>query len=178
MLEWIWNLLISPYTALDSLIRNGGITVFWILVASVVMWTIIAERYWYYKHVLPREAEALLRQWRARRDHKSWFAHQIRRKMISQLKAGMVAYMPVLRVTVPLCPLLGLVGTVAGMLEVFDAMAARGSADARAMASGVSQAMICTMTGLAVSITGLYPVYYFQSRQRHETEHLADQFEY
>ena len=36
------------------------------------------------------------------------------------------------------------------------------SADARSMASGVSQAMICTMTGLAVSITGLYPVHYFK----------------
>jgi biopolymer transport protein ExbB len=36
------------------------------------------------------------------------------------------------------------------MLEVFDSMALRGNADARSMASGVSAAMICTMTGLAV----------------------------
>ena len=45
--------------------------------------------------------------------------------------------------------------------EVFDSLALRGSADARTMASGVSHAMICTLTGLAVSITGLYPVHYF-----------------
>jgi biopolymer transport protein ExbB len=62
------------------------------------------------------------------------------------------------------------------MLEVFDSMALRGSADARTMASGVSHAMICTMTGLAVSITGLYPVYYFRSRVKQETELLADRF--
>jgi len=62
------------------------------------------------------------------------------------------------------------------MLEVFDSMALRGSADARTMASGVSHAMICTLTGLAVSITGLYPVYYFQSRAKRETELLADHF--
>jgi biopolymer transport protein ExbB len=37
--------------------------------------------------------------------------------------------------------------------------------------------MLCTMTGLAVSITGLYPVFYFQSRARRETELLADRFE-
>jgi biopolymer transport protein ExbB len=36
--------------------------------------------------------------------------------------------------------------------------------------------MICTMTGLAVSVTGLYPVFYFQARARRETELLADRF--
>jgi biopolymer transport protein ExbB len=77
-------------------------------------------------------------------------------------------------VLVPLAPLLGLIGTVAGMLEVFESMALRGSADARAMASGVSHAMICTLSGLAVSITGLFPVYHFGSRARRETEQVAD----
>ena len=62
-----------------------------------------------------------------------------------------------MRVLVPMAPLLGLIGTVSGMLEVFDSMALRGSADARTMATGVSHAMICTMSGLAVSITGLVP---------------------
>jgi biopolymer transport protein ExbB len=38
--------------------------------------------------------------------------------------------------------------------------------------------MICTLTGLAVSIIGLYPVHYFDSRTRRETELLADAFEF
>jgi biopolymer transport protein ExbB len=46
------------------------------------------------------------------------------------------------------------------------------------MANGVSHAMICTMTGLAVSITGLYPVYHFNSRTRRQTELLADRFKF
>ena len=96
--------------------------------------------------------------------------------MISRLNAAMNANLTLMQVLVPLSPLLGLIGTVSGMLEVFDSMALRGSADARTMASGVSHAMICTMTGLAVSITGLYPVHYFRSRVRRETELLADRF--
>jgi len=64
------------------------------------------------------------------------------------------------------------------MLNVFDAMAARGSADARSMANGVSEAMICTLTGLAVSISGIYPVFYFKRKVRLETERLADKFTY
>ena len=83
-----------------------------------------------------------------------------------------------LRVLVPMAPLLGLVGTVSGMLEVFDSMALRGSADARTMATGVSHAMLCTMSGLAVSITGLLPVYYFTSQAKYESELFADQLRF
>ena len=150
----------------------------WIFVCGVVMWTLVIERIWYFSRVLPRQAQEMLASWQARSDHLSWCARQIRRAMISRLNAAMTANLPLMRVLVPLSPLLGLIGTVSGMLEVFDSMALRGSADARTMASGVSHAMICTMTGLAVSITGLYPVYYFQSRARRETELLADQLVY
>jgi biopolymer transport protein ExbB len=38
--------------------------------------------------------------------------------------------------------------------------------------------MVCTMTGLAVSITGLYPVFLFTQKAKVETELLADKFEY
>jgi biopolymer transport protein ExbB len=81
-------------------------------------------------------------------------------------------------VLVPMAPLLGLIGTVSGMLEVFDSMALRGSADARTMANGVSHAMLCTMTGLAVSITGLYPVYYFTKEAKRKAELIADQLRF
>ncbi|MGH6961215.1 MAG: MotA/TolQ/ExbB proton channel family protein, partial [Dongiaceae bacterium] len=111
-------------------------------------------------------------------DHTSWTARQIRAAMISRLNVAMNANLAILRVLVPLSPLLGLLGTVGGMLEVFDSMAARGSADARTMASGVSQAMVCTMTGLAVSIMGLYPVFVFTQKSRYETELLGDKFAY
>ncbi len=78
---------------------------------------------------------------------------------------------------VPMCPLLGLIGTVSGMLSVFDSMAALGSADARSMATGVSEAMICTLTGLAVSIIGpLSRSITSAARRARETELLADRF--
>ena len=148
----------------------------WIFLCGVLLWTLIIERTWYFARVLPGDAKRTLESWQARADHLSWSARQIRQAMISRLNGAMTANLPLMRVLVPLSPLLGLIGTVSGMLEVFDSMALRGSADARTMASGVSHAMICTLTGLAVSITGLYPVHYFQSRAKRETELLADHF--
>jgi len=176
--ESLTHLLSWPIRSVAELVREGGPFVGCIFVCGLVMWTLVIERYWYFARVLPRQAAETQAAWRARRDHRSWSARQIRTAMVSRVNAAMSAGLPLLRVLVPLSPLLGLVGTVSGMLEVFDSMALRGSADARAMASGVSHAMICTLSGLAVSITGLYPVYYFQSRTRRETELLADKLVY
>lgn len=164
--------------AVAALMDGGGPFVIWIFGSGVLMWAMILERSLYFFFLLPREAEALHHQWLQRDERNSWCARQIRQMFISRLNASMTSGFPLMQVLVPMSPLLGLVGTVSGMLEVFDSMALRGSADARTMASGVSHAMICTMTGLAVSITGLYPVHYFRTRARRETELLADRFSF
>jgi biopolymer transport protein ExbB len=161
-----------------SLSNDGGPFVFWIFASGVLLWSLVLERYWYFSRILPKQAAALQAEWEARQDRTSWCARQIRQAMISRLNGSMTMGFPVMQVLVPLSPLLGLIGTVSGMLEVFDSMALRGNADARSMASGVSAAMICTMTGLAVSITGLYPVHYFRSRAVRETELLADRLSF
>ncbi len=176
MPEAFLEAMMGPYTAVTELMAEGGPFVFWIFATNVVLWTLVLERYWYFSRVLPRELERMLAIWGSRREHLSWCAQSIRQAMISRLNAGMNANMILMKVLVPLAPLLGLVGTVTGMLEVFESMALRGSADARTMADGVSHAMICTLTGLAVSIGGLYPVYYFEQRSRRQTELFADQF--
>jgi len=172
------DLFSVAYRHVADLIEGGGPFVFWIFATGVLLWTLSIERFWYFSRVLPREAEQYLAAWKARTDHQSWCARAIRQMMISKLNAGMSSNQILMKVLVPLSPLLGLIGTVSGMLEVFESMALRGTADARTMASGVSHAMICTLTGLAVSITGLYPVYYFNHRTRRETELLSDHFEF
>ena len=162
--------------ATKYLMDEGGPFVWLIFLNGALLWMLIAERFWFYRSRLPGMADEFHARWVARKDHHSWAARQIRRGMISSLNGAMTSGLPILNMLVPLAPLLGLIGTVSGMLEVFDSMSLRGSADARTMASGVSHAMVCTMTGLAVSITGLYPQYYFRNRAKRETELLADRF--
>jgi biopolymer transport protein ExbB len=170
------EILLAPFHAVGQLVIAGGPLVVWILLAGILMWTLIYERLWFFRTQLPRMTNSLLLEWQSRPEHGSWISHQVRKAMISRINGAMSENMPVLKVLIPMCPLLGLVGTVHGMLEVFDSMAILGSADARTMASGVSKAMNCTMTGLAVSITGMYPAFYFQSVIRKQTELLADRF--
>jgi len=168
----------APYQAVVNLIDGGGPFVFLIFLSGVVMWTLVIERMWFFRRTLPNETKDAITRWNSRNDHLSWCARQIREAMISRINNLMTANLLLMRTLVPLAPLLGLIGTVSGMLEVFDSMALRGSADARTMATGVSHAMFCTMTGLAVSILGLYPVYYFTNKSKRETELFADQLRF
>lgn len=172
------DFLLWPLLGVRTIIEDGGWIVYCLMASCLLMWATIADRWWYFRRVLPQESAQMLAAWKSRRDHQSWYARAIRQMMISKLNASMTANMQILRVLVPMCPLLGLIGTVTGMLEVFDSMSLLGNADARSMASGVSHAMIATLSGLGVSITGLYPLYHFDSRARVETELLADHFEY
>ncbi len=170
--------LLAPYHSVADLMNAGGPLIAWIFLAGMAMWGLIFERWWFFKKQLPSMVSGMLGTWTQRKEHASWASHQIRKAMVSRLNSEMSSNMPTLKVLVPLCPLLGLVGTVTGMLEVFDSMAILGSADARTMASGVSKAMNCTMTGLAISVSGMYPLFYFQSLIRKQTELLADQFKF
>jgi len=159
-------------------VDGGGPFVFFIFLSGVIMWTLVIERIWYFWRVLPVRTQEAIDKWNARSDHLSWCARQIRDATISRLSTEMTTNLIVMRVLVPMAPLLGLIGTVSGMLEVFDSMALRGSADARTMATGVSHAMLCTMSGLAVSITGLYPVYRFTDLARRKSELVAEQLSF
>lgn len=159
-------------SAVAALIDGGGPFVIWIFGSGVLMWALILERSLYFFLLLPREAEALHRQWMERSEHSSWCARQIRQMFISRLNANMSTGFPLMQVLVPLSPLLGLVGTVSGMLEVFDVMAIKGQSDPKSMADGISHAMIATLSGLAVALSGLYFAHHFQARATRETERL------
>jgi biopolymer transport protein ExbB len=171
-------MLSDPITAFGQMRLLGGPVVIWIYICCLLMWFLVIERTWYFKRVLPNHLRETEQAWRARPERSSWSAHQIRRALISRVNLGMTSNLLLMKVLVPMAPLLGLVGTVMGMLNVFDSMAALGSADARSMATGVSEAMVCTLSGLLVSVTGLYPVHYFPRRARRETELLADRLTY
>lgn len=64
-------------------------------------------------------------------------------------------YINTILVMAAIAPLLGLLGTVAGMIKTFDVIAFFGTGNARAMAGGISEALITTQTGLIVAVPGL-----------------------
>ena len=65
-------------------------------------------------------------------------------------------FQPFLRLAVAAGPLLGLIGTVVGMIVTFQAITESGSSDPKLMANGIGQAMIATVAGLGIAIPLLF----------------------
>ncbi len=70
-------------------------------------------------------------------------------------------YLPGLRTIISISPLLGLLGTIAGMIQSFKSVAASGLSSPTAVMSGVSEALVSTATGIAVAVIGLIFYNYF-----------------
>ena len=80
----------------------------------------------------------------------------------SDFKSVVLKDFNTIQILITLCPVLGLLGTVTGMIEVFDVMAFTGTGNPRLMAGGISKATLPTMTGLVISITGLFAITFIE----------------
>jgi len=160
--------------AVRDFLETGGDVLLAIGFTLFAMWTLILERTWYFRFSHPEDRKRVKETWEGRSDHGSWNAHQIRRLMISEVQSRLDSGLYMIKTLVALCPLLGLLGTVTGMIEVFDVMAVSGSGNARAMASGVSKATIPTMAGMVAALSGLIFSVQLDRFARDEGERVAD----
>ena len=103
------------------------------------------------------------------------------------MEAAAQAQIPVLKsrlgtldTIVTLAPLLGLLGTVVGMIGSFDIMSEAGMGQPHAVTGGVAEALIATATGLLIAILTLIPYNYFSARVEKEMdamEHFSSSLE-
>lgn len=153
---------------------KGGTVLWFIAALTFVMWTLVFERFWYFKSGLRQDVDSVIATWEARRERKSWNAHQIRRQLISQAYLKINAGLPMIKTLVALAPLFGLMGTVTGMIEVFNIMAVTGGGDAKSMAGGVSKATIPTMAGMVAALSGVFANTYISRIAEREGVLLED----
>jgi|TARA_B100001939_G_scaffold114474_1_gene98987 biopolymer transport protein ExbB len=156
--------------SIRDFMEQGG-TVLWLIAILVFfMWGMIFERIWYLSHGHNSYVDKLANQWNSRKDKTSWYALQVREKLISQAKFEINKNLSMIQTCIMLAPLFGLLGTVTGMIEVFQVMAFSGGGDARAMAGGVSKATLPTMAGMVVALSGVFASIYLNSAStRHES---------
>ena len=156
--------------SIRDFMEQGG-TVLWLIAILVFfMWGMICERIWYLSHGHNSYVDKLANQWNSRKDKTSWYALQVREKLISQAKFEINKNLSMIQTCIMLAPLFGLLGTVTGMIEVFQVMAFSGGGDARAMAGGVSKATLPTMAGMVVALSGVFASIYLNSAStRHES---------
>ena len=166
--------LVDAFESIRDFMGLGGPVLKLIALTIFLMWVLIVERILYFRTTMKRLSRDIFNKWEGRPERRSWHAHQIRELMISQFSLASNKGIAMIQTLVALCPLLGLLGTVTGMIKVFEVMAVSGSGNVRAMAAGVSQATVPTMAGMVGALSGVLLVTLLSRRATRETEFLED----
>ena len=164
----------DSFEAIRDFMSLGGPVLRVIAVTIFLMWVLITERIMYFRTSMKAMSRQIYDNWESRDERRSWNAQQIRELMISQFSEATNRGITMIQTLVALCPLLGLLGTVTGMISVFQVMAVSGSGNVRAMAAGVSQATVPTMAGMVGALSGVLLVTLLTRRAAREVAFLED----
>ena len=140
---------------LRDFLDKGGDVLFAILFLSIWLSWLIIDRYHYFFRDHEAKVQEVLLTWQSRAEKKSWFALVARKHLIYQVALEMERGLKLIPAIIALLPMFGLLGTVTGMIQVFDVMAIMGSGNPRAMADGVSAATIPTMSGMVIALAAI-----------------------
>ena len=159
---------------LSALFEQGGLILYAILASSFLLWALLIERYWFHVTQMPVIREHLRQQWKEMPEQiSSAVEFRFMESLVGELRAEAKRNMLALQALVVILPLLGLLGTVSGMIKVFEVITVFGAGNTRGMASGISEALVTTMAGLFTALSGLY----FVSDLEGRAENVARRFE-
>lgn len=176
-----------------EIVKAGGWLMLPIILCAVLAMGIMLERFWSLKQerVIPQDLTARVWGWIKKNELTQSHIQSLHQgSPLGQiLAAGLVnrnrdrvvmkesvedtgrhvvheleRYLDTLGTIAAISPLLGLLGTVLGMVEVFTAITTQGVGDPGALAGGISEALITTAAGLTVAIPSLIGYRYFRSR--------------
>ena len=176
-----------------EIIRAGGWLMAPIILCSILALTIIAERFWSLRRsrVVPYDLGKQVEDWAARHELDRRHIDQLRSgsALGRVLAAGLVnrhrsrelikeavedtgrhvvheleRFLNTLGTIAGISPLLGLLGTVIGMIKVFSAIMVHGVGNANQLAGGISEALITTAAGLTVAIPSFFFYRYFKGK--------------
>jgi biopolymer transport protein ExbB len=176
-------------------LQNGGVIMYPLLVVSVWMWALIFRKLIGFSRMFQKESpfrqcmddrldpthsdfgalwqQTLTRDFFTGHIGDPAFDKVLALSLSDALCTRARKHIGTILVLAAAAPLLGLLGTVTGMISTFDIMAQFGTGNAKAMAAGISEALITTQTGLFIAVPGLFMGNFLRRR----AENLSDKMQ-
>lgn len=193
MSAWIQN----HYSCMADIIHSGGMVMGPLIILSLIMWLLIIERALFFRRLYLKNMSAatalnhihsgdipnpsqyrgavslLVTEFVRNRTGNSKLDRHLLDASIIKINRRLTDFLALIGVLAAMAPLLGLLGTVTGMITTFDVLAVFGTGNAKAMAGGISEALITTQTGLIVAIPGLYMKGFLSRRANNLQQRIA-----
>jgi biopolymer transport protein ExbB len=195
----VWESIVTLLPGeIISVIVKGGLIMIPLLAASLIAATVIVERLYFWRSLRAREVDSTILALVAEGDFKqamevaSTSQHPVARVLHAGILSRNISpgtamqamaqaelrqlrrYLPVLDTIITLAPLLGLLGTITGMISAFGIVSEAGLGQPHAITGGIAEALIATATGLLVAIVALIPYNYFRARAEEMTDVMEE----
>jgi biopolymer transport protein ExbB len=139
-------------TQINLFLQTGGLVLQVLTLVAFVLFCMLLTRLWFRFFEFPKT----LRQCQSAENLASFTLVE------NSAQLALQQSMSLIRTTINACPLLGLVGTVVGMIEIFDVIALKGVSSAQLLAAGVAKAILPTMAGMVIAISAMFIFAYIQ----------------
>jgi biopolymer transport protein ExbB len=155
--EGILGFFRQSESQIEQLMDLGGPVMWPLLASSLLLWALVLERYWFLFRVFPKLIE------RGPPPAGSEAAAAIE---AAAMKLALSRHLRLIKTLSGILPMLGLLGTVTGIIETFDLIRVFGSAETRIVARGIHEALITTLAGLVMGLFGVAAGYDLNRRAR------------
>ena len=191
------DLFQTGYLQLEDHLRAGGVVMLPLALISLVMWVLIIDRAFFFRRLHHKNMGTLevfehisadrmpdpqkfkgavfllVAQFLSLRSGDRDLDRFILDETLLKMNRSLTEYLPLIGVLAAIAPFLGLLGTVTGLISTFEVLSVFGTGNAKAMAGGISEALITTQTGLLVAVPGFYMKGFLDRRARKLQQHIA-----
>jgi biopolymer transport protein ExbB len=161
------------FGGLGGLFAAGGV-VWLLLLLAVALWTLIAERYWYFLFVYPAAQEIALRRWKRYEKAELRAVRRARGQIVASVFAETHRSVDFIQSLVWVMFLLGVFGSVGGVMRVLEAESLGGAAGQLRVAGGIVGAAVPLLAAGALVLVALFFTRALSDRADRETRLLAD----
>lgn len=123
---------------------------------SLLMWTLILDHYRCLRELHSANHVPATDPERTQRIHSPPVMRRLRAQQVADVAVAARRHLPLIRTLIQALPLLGLLGTVSGLVHCFEGIAQLGENNRRAIAGGIAEALVATLSGLLTALSGLY----------------------
>ena len=187
----------NTFRQLTDYFSTGGVLMVPLALVSIVMWLLIIDRIFFFRRLYLKNMSAriawdhvrenrmpdpavfrgavslLVARFLQKRTSRQALDRSILDETVISINTSLNSYLALIGALAAVAPLMGLLGTVTGMIGTFDVLSIYGTGNAKGMAGGISEALVTTQTGLFVAIPGMYMKIFLDRRAQKLKQHIA-----
>lgn len=164
--------MLEFYDSILVFFDKGGVVLYPLFILTLILWILLLDRFIFIYFYAKKIKQELLKEYEESKNKFGTYQIYLKNDLLMQYKMALFTNKNLIKVLYALAPLFGLLGTVIGMIEIFDIMAITGNSSAHSLSNGVAMATIPTLCGMGIAISSIFFIKRYENMANKELLHM------